>query len=144
MAQYGFKELKKVEAEFEDTKFGPYLQSFKVEVYFEHLAVLFRYAQARRIRFGEINRQTIKRYIMCLRDRVAVLTVNSRLRAIRRSLGHLTCTNSFRHGSSWAATFVPVVGGQAESAGATLQSDPAAILGLTNCVYTVYFRYRIG
>lgn len=96
MAQYTFKKTKRIEAEFEDTEFGPYLQSFRVEcqlrnlsdktveVYFEHLAVLFRYAQQRRIKLGEITRLIIQQYIMFTRDKVAVATTNGRLRAFRR------------------------------------------------------------
>jgi integrase/recombinase XerD len=87
--------------EFANTPYRRFLDSFKLDcqirnltpktldVYFERLCYLCRYLQAQNVSIEQVQRDTIKGYILSLQGEVSPETINGRIRVYRRFFNHL-------------------------------------------------------
>ncbi len=101
MSGYVSKNIARVEQRFTDSEIKKRLDSFKldcmvrnlapktIDVYYERLGYFLNYLTTLDLSFESITKRTIQNYIMSLKDRVSVETINGRIRALKRFYNHL-------------------------------------------------------
>jgi len=101
MRNYNLDKIERLKSNFRDSEFGEYLESFRfdcqirnltdktISVYLERLNYLFKYLQMNQISFNELNKTIIQDYILYLKNRVSIETINGRIRVYRRFFNFL-------------------------------------------------------
>ena len=109
MPDYATYNVKRIDAQFKETEFRPYLDSFKyeclvrnltpktIDVYYERLGYFFSYLQRLGISVNEISKKIIQDYILSLMGHVSEETINGRIRTYRRFFGHLVDEGLWEH-----------------------------------------------